>query len=180
MVICCQELVVRLGLVAVIGGWAAPAGLRALVESACFAMELADAAPAGVDADSPTFSIPLMMDTGGQPLGGEDRYTLTFRAGQLPPVETSWSLTMYSLPGERLVANPIDRHWIDSPMLPKLRRDADGGMTLYIQKSAPGGSKDANWLPAPAGPFMMILRLDRPEPSVLDAAWEAPDVVRVD
>jgi hypothetical protein len=120
------------------------------------------------------------MDTGGRPLGGEDRYTVTFRAGQLPPVETSWSLTMYSLPGERLVANPIDRHWIDSPMLPKLRRNADGGLTLSIQMNAPGGDKDANWLPAPAGPFMMILRLDRPEPSVLDAAWEAPGVVRED
>jgi hypothetical protein len=179
MVNCCQSYVARFALVVVIGGWAAPAGLRALVENVCLAMEQASAAPSDGD-DSPAFSIPLLMDTGGRPLGGEHRYTLTFPSGQLPPVEASWSLTMYSLPDRRLVANPIDRHRIDSPMLPKLRRDADGGLTLYIQKSAPGGSKDANWLPASAGPFMLILRLDRPEPSVLDAAWESPGVVRVD
>ena len=169
---CGQRFFVQLSLVVLAGGWAAPAGVRALVENASFAMEQPVAAEA--------FSIPLLMDSGGRPLGGEQRYTLTFGPGQLPPAEASWSLTLYSLPERRLVANSIGRHRIDSPMLPSLQRGADGRLTLYIQKAAPGGSKDANWLPTPAGPFMMILRLDRPDERVLDAQWEAPGVERVE
>ena len=91
-----------------------------------------------------------------------------------------WSLTMYSLPEQLLVANSIDRYLINSPMLPNLERDADGGLTLYVQNAAPGGEQNANWLPAPNGPFMMILRLYRPEQEVLDAKWETPGVVRVE
>lgn len=126
------------------------------------------------------FYIPMMMDAGGRPLSGDHRYTLTFGPGRLPPVKAFWSLTMYSLPEQLLVANSIDRYLINSPMLPNLQRDADGGLTLYIQHDAPGGDEDANWLPAPASPFMMVLRLYRPEEQVLDAKWQAPGVVRVE
>jgi hypothetical protein len=126
------------------------------------------------------FYVPMLMDTGGQPLSGEHRYTLTFAPGRLPPVKAFWSLTMYSLPEQLLVANSIDRYLINSPMLPDLQRDADGGLTLYIQKEPPDREQEANWLPAPAGPFMMVLRLYRPEQSVLDAKWVAPGVVRVE
>ena len=163
----CERLWVKAAFVMLIGGWAASVG----------------AVAAGADAD-PTagaFSIPFAVDTGGHVLdGGDGRYTLTFGPRRLPPVKAFWSLTMYSLPDQLLVANPIGRYLINSPMLPDLKRDADGGLTLYIQKDAPGGAKDSNWLPAPDGPFLMILRLYWPEQSVLNNAWEAPGVVRVE
>ncbi len=112
--------------------------------------------------------------------GSGGRYTLTFGPRKLPPVKGSWSLTMYSLPDQLLVENPIDRYHINSSMLPDLQRDADGGLTLLIQRDAPGGDEDSNWLPAPDGPFLMILRLYRPEQAVLDNAWESPGVVRAE
>ena len=65
---------------------------------------------------------------------------------------------MYELPASLLVANPINRYLINSPMLPQLKRDADGGLTLFIQNESPGKDKEDNWLPAPKGPFIMFLR----------------------
>jgi hypothetical protein len=127
------------------------------------------------------FYIPFTVDLGGHLLdGSQARYTLTFAAGKFPPVKAFWSLTMYSLPDQLLVANSIDRYLINSPMLPNLRLGADGSLTIYIQKDAPGDDKDANWLPAPDGPFLMILRLYWPEQAVLDNAWEAPPAERVE
>ncbi len=73
------------------------------------------------------------VDSQGKPLSGTDRYTLHFAAGQYPPVHAFWSLTMYDLPQSLLVANPINRYLINSPMLPQMKKDADGGLTIYIQ-----------------------------------------------
>ena len=92
----------------------------------------------------------------GQKLDGANRYTLRFAPGQLPPVNAFWSLTMYELPQSLLVANPINRYLINSPMLPQFKRDADGGVTLLIQNESPGKDKEANWLPAPKGPFVDV------------------------
>src|SRR6266403_844506 len=89
------------------------------------------------------------VDEAKQKLEGANRYTLRFAPGQLPPVHAFWSLTMYELPQSLLVANPINRYLINSPMLPQLNRDADGGLTLLIQNESPGKDKEANWLPAP-------------------------------
>ena len=77
------------------------------------------------------------IDEAKQPLNGVHRYTLRFAPGQLPPVNAFWSLTMYELPTSLLVANPINRYLINSPMLPQLKRDADGGLTLFIQNESP-------------------------------------------
>src|SRR5207249_2596069 len=77
-------------------------------------------------------------DEAKQKLNGANRYTVRFAPGQLPPVHAFWSLTMYELPKSLLVANPINRYLINSPMLPQLKRDADGGITLYIQNESPG------------------------------------------
>src|SRR5213596_1113329 len=98
------------------------------------------------------------VDATKQKLDGTNRYTLRFAPGQLPPVHAFWSLTMYELPKSLLVANPINRYLINSPMLPQLKRDADGGITLLIQNESPGKEK-SNWLPAPKGPFVMAMRL---------------------
>jgi hypothetical protein len=114
------------------------------------------------------------VDADGQNLSGANRYTIRFAPGQLPPVNAFWSLTMYNLPESLLVANPINRYLINSPMLPQLHRDADGGLTLLIQSESPGKDQEANWLPAPKGPFAMYMRLYWPKEAALDGEWTAP------
>ena len=91
------------------------------------------------------------VDETKKKLNGANRYIVRFAPGKLPPVHAFWSLTMYEMPKSLLVANPIDRYLINSPMLPELKRDADGGVTLLIQNESPGKDKEANWLPAPKG-----------------------------
>ena len=113
-------------------------------------------------------------DSTGAPLNGANTYTYRFPPGQLPPVNAFWSLTMYKLPESLLVANPIDRYLINSPMLPSLKADADGGYTLYVQNESPGPEKESNWLPAPDGPFQLLLRLYWPKEEALDGKWQAP------
>jgi hypothetical protein len=124
-------------------------------------------------------------DSDGQPLdGSQHAYTLTFPAGQLPPVNAFWSLTMYDGKTQLLIKNPIDRYLINSPMLPDLKKNEDGSLTLYIQNKSPGPDKEGNWLPAPNGPIYLVLRLYWPKTgssSILPigmGAWKPPGVVR--
>ena len=120
----------------------------------------------------------LSTDTGGTPLSGADKYTLTFAPGQLPPVNAFWSVTMYKLPESLLVDNTINRYLINSPMLPNLVKNPDGGLTIYIQNTSPGPDKEPNWLPAPPGPFTLYMRLYSPKPEALDGQWQAPKPVK--
>ena len=119
------------------------------------------------------------IDAGKQKLDGTNRYTLRFAPGQLPPVNAFWSLTMYELPASLLYANPLNRYLINSPMLPNLKKDADGGITLYVQNASPGTDREANWLPSPTSPFFAVLRLYWPKPPALDGKWKAPPMQRV-
>lgn len=121
----------------------------------------------------------LTTDSDGAALTGADRYTLTFPAGQLPPVNAFWSVTMYKLPESLLVDNPINRYVINSPMLPDLVKNPDGSLTIFIQSNPPASDKQPNWLPAPPGPFQLFMRLYWPEPEALDGGWQPPKVVRV-
>lgn len=116
------------------------------------------------------------VDAVGQPLDGS-RDTLHFKADEIPPVNAFWSVTMYDLPASLLVENPIHRYLINSPMLPDLKRDAAGGVTLYIQHESPGPDKEANRLPAPAGPFWCAMRLYWPKEAALDGSWKQPKMV---
>jgi hypothetical protein len=116
----------------------------------------------------------LKPSPAGQPLTGANRYTLHFAPGQLPPVNAFWSITMYGLPESLLVANPINRYLLNSPMLPQFVKDPDGGFTFYVQKESPGKDKEANWLPAPEGPFAVYMRLYWPKQEALDGKWTAP------
>lgn len=118
------------------------------------------------------------IDADRQTLNGANRYTLRFAPGQLPPVKAFWSLTLYEMPSSLLSANPINRYLINSPMLPQLMRDPDGGLTLLIQHDSPGKQREANWLPAPKGPFAMALRLYWPKAEALEGAWTAPPLAR--
>ncbi|MBE0637231.1 MAG: DUF1254 domain-containing protein [Bacteroidales bacterium] len=113
-------------------------------------------------------------DASGQKLNGANRYTLHFPKGKLPPANAFWSLTMYELPGSLLTENPIDRYLINSPMLPDMKMDADGGLTLYIQHESPGKDLESNWLPAPKGPFSSYLRIYWPKETALDGSWKNP------
>jgi hypothetical protein len=120
------------------------------------------------------------VDESKQKLSGANRYTLRFAPGQLPPVNAFWSLTMYEEPQSLLVANPINRYLINSPMLPQLKRDADGGLTLIIQNESPGKDKEANWLPAPKGPFSMIMRLYWPKEAATEGKWKQPPLKKAE
>jgi hypothetical protein len=96
------------------------------------------------------------VDSDGQALNGAHQYVVRLLPDRLPPVNAFWSLTMYELPSSSLLtANPINRYLINSPMRPDMKRDADGGVTIYIQNESPGGDKEANWLPAPKGAFAL-------------------------
>jgi hypothetical protein len=118
------------------------------------------------------------IDATGEKLNGANKYTVHFASGQLPPVNSFWSLTMYELPQSLLVANPINRYLLNSPMLPQFVKDADGGLTLYIQNESPGKDKEPNWLPAPKGPVILFMRLYWPKPEALEGKWTAPPLTK--
>ena len=111
--------------------------------------------------------------------GSKHNYTLTFAKGELPPVNAFWSVTMYDGKSQFLIKNPINRYLINSPMLPNLKRDSDGGLTIYVQHDMPAKDKESNWLPAPNGPFVIALRLYWPKPEALDGRWKVPPLQRV-
>jgi hypothetical protein len=120
------------------------------------------------------------VDADGEKLDAtQQRYTLRFAPGQLPPVSAFWSVTMYELPASLLVANPLNRYLLNSPMLPQFTKDADGGLTLLIQNASPGADKEANWLPAPKGPFFMAMRLYWPKDEAVTGKWAAPSLIKV-
>ena len=151
-------------------------------------MKRAVAAQAGIYGnDAVEAMYPLTrQDSSGQTLdGSKHNYALTFPAGQLPPVNAFWSLTMYDGKTQLLIENPLNRYLINSPMIPELQKNADGSLTLHIQNKSPGAGREANWLPAPAGPIYMVMRLYWPktaQPSILpagDGTWQPPGVQRV-
>jgi hypothetical protein len=116
------------------------------------------------------------VDHEGELLTGRHAYVMHFDYDELPQVEAFWSLTMYS---ERrfFASNPIDRFAIGDR--DPLVYDEDGSLDLYIQNDHPGSDRGANWLPAPAGSFSLILRLYRPDRSVLGERWVPPRVTRI-
>jgi hypothetical protein len=75
---------------------------------------------------------------------------------------------MYKLPASLLYANPLNRYLVNSPMLPRFKRDADGGLTLLVRNASPGKDEEGNWLPAPKGPFFMAMRLYWPKAEALE------------
>ncbi|MFH0341903.1 MAG: DUF1254 domain-containing protein [Chromatiales bacterium] len=123
-------------------------------------------------------------DAKGETLDGSKHdYTITFPAGQLPPVNAFWSVTMYDGKTQFLIKNPINRYLINSPMLRAMKKNADGSVTLYIQNDSPGKRKEANWLPAPNDTIYLVMRLYWPKekpPSILppgEGTWQPPAIV---
>lgn len=120
------------------------------------------------------------VDSDGKPLNGANRYTLTFAKGQEPPVNGFWSITMYEIDqGWWFVPNALNKFTV-SPRN-NLTTNADGSTTLLFQHESPGADKEANWLPAPTGDFILMLRMYWPKdtpPSILDGSWAPPAVVK--
>ncbi|MBV4483631.1 DUF1254 domain-containing protein [Pseudomonas khavaziana] len=116
-----------------------------------------------------------LLDSEGKPANGaRHSYTLHFAKDQLPPADAFWSLTMYDGKTKLLVPNHKKRYLINSRMLPALKRDADGGLTLALQHHEPPKAEQSNWLPAPPGPFYAILRIYLPKPEVGNGQWKLP------
>lgn len=129
----------------------------------------------GAEAVYPTYK----TDSEGMPLNAAtNRYTLTFTPGNFPPVKAFWSLTMYDGKTQLLVDNPLDRYLLNSPMMPQFKLDEDGSLTLHIQGDSPGSANESNWLPAPDGPFYLVLRLYGPEEKVLAGEWREPPLTK--
>ena len=115
-------------------------------------------------------------DGTGQRLDGANQYILRFPPGQLPQVNAFWSITMYD-PTYNLVANPINRYAIGDRTA-GLKKDADGGLTLYIQGVSPGLDKASNWLPSPtSGQYLMVLRTYMPGAEIVNKKWAPPGVI---
>ena len=134
-------------------------------------------AQAGLGANLPEDAIyPLnLADESSQPLDGSKTYTLHFDKASLPPVHAFWSITMYDMDGFQ-VANELNRFAVSSWM--PFKYNADGSLDLYFQHKNPGKAKEANWLPSPAGPFNLTMRLYGPKTDALTGKWNPPLVTK--
>jgi len=119
----------------------------------------------------------VFKDTDGNTLdGSRGNYTLTFPKGKTPPVGAFWSTTLYDAKKRLMVANKLNRYKLGSA--DKLKTNADGSTTVYIQADSPGKDKESNWLPAPKEPFYMLFRMYLPKIEVLNGQYELPGVVK--
>jgi hypothetical protein len=131
----------------------------------------------GLGANLPEDAIyPLnLVDSDGQPLDGANDYSIHFDKEQIPPVQAFWSITLYDNDGFQ-VANPLNRFAVSSWM--PFKFNADGSLDLYFQNESPGADKEANWLPAPKGPYNLTMRLYAPKSDALTGKWNPPPVVK--
>ena len=116
------------------------------------------------------------LDADGEALDtAKHNYVLHFEADQIPPVKAFWSLTMYKLPEQLFIHNPLKRYLIGS-VTEGLQYGEDGSLTIYLQHESPGPEKESNWLPAPDGPFSLQARLYWPRPEALNPLYAPPPV----
>jgi hypothetical protein len=134
-------------------------------------------AQVGLGANLPEDAIyPMnLADSTGKPLDGTHAYTLHFEKNDLPPVDAFWSITLYDMEGFQ-VSNALGRFALSSWM--PFKYNTDGSLTLHFQAQSPGPGREANWLPAPKGPFNLTMRLYGPRLEALTGKWNPPPVVR--
>jgi len=129
----------------------------------------------GEEAIYPTY----LVDEQGTPLdGSQNKYTVTFKKGEFPPVTAFWSLTMYDGKTQLLIDNPLKRYLLNSPMMEQFVLGEDGSLTIYVQKESPGKELESNWLPAPDGSFYVVMRLYGPKTEALEGKWVSPALVK--
>ncbi len=119
-------------------------------------------------------------DVTGKPYDGSKKYVMHFDKGQTPPAEGFWSLTMYD-DKYFFVDNPLNRYTLSSRF--NFKYNTDGSLDLYLQNENPGKDKESNWLAAPQGRFVLMLRLYWPEeqtPSIINGTWRIPPVKQTD
>ena len=129
----------------------------------------------GVEAIYPTY---LLDESGDSFDAATFKYTLTFEKDELPPVEAFWSFSMYDGKTQLFIDNPLNRYLLNSSSLDEFVFGEDGSLTLYIQKDSPGEELEANWLPAPDGPFYCVMRLYGPKEEALSGEWINPPLVK--
>lgn len=117
-------------------------------------------------------------DKMGQQLMGENSYKLTFPKGQLPPVNALWSLTMYQLPDVAFSGRRYQQRVINSKS--RLKANADGSISIYLQPKSPGKNRESNWLPSKAGNYHVSLHLYWPKVDVLEGRWSPPVIERIE
>jgi hypothetical protein len=132
----------------------------------------------GLGANRPEDAIYPTSETAanGKPYEGANRYVIRFAKGQMPPVSGFWSLTMYDA-DYFFVANPLNRYTLSSRN--KFQTNKDGSVDLFIQNASPDKGKEANWLPAPAGPFKLMFRFYWPKKAIIDGTWKMPAVMAI-
>jgi hypothetical protein len=113
------------------------------------------------------------VDSTGQRLSGQHDYIMHFAAGQIPPNDAFWSLTMGDA-RNRFVHNPINRYSVSDRS--GLAPNGDGSVDIYIRNAAPAGH-ESNWLPGPTGKFILWLRVYLPGATILDGKYQVPPVV---
>ena len=135
-------------------------------------------AQVGLGANVPEDAIyPINLgDETGKPLDGANSYTLHFDKNDMPPANAFWSVTLYDPEGFQ-VANTINRFAVSSWM--PFKYNGDGSLDLYFQNESPGADKEANWLPAPKGPFNLTMRIYAPKSEALTGKWNPPPVTRL-
>jgi hypothetical protein len=116
-----------------------------------------------------------LADESGKPLDGTNKYTITFEKGAAPPVNAFWSITLYDQEGFQ-VGNVLNRFAVSSWM--PFKYNSDGSLDLYFQNESPGKDMEANWLPAPKGPFNLTMRLYAPRSEALTGKWNPPPVTK--
>ena len=117
-----------------------------------------------------------LADDTGKLLDGTSNYTIHFDKGEAPPTQAFWSITLYDNDGFQ-VANPLNRFAVSSWM--PFKYNPDGSLDIYFQNESPGMDKEANWLPAPKGPYSLTMRIYAPKADALTGKWNPPPVMKV-
>lgn len=165
------------GAMALSGGWSPDPTTVELGEYGTDYLIRAVVAQVGFGANKQEFAVyqNTATDSRSRDLDGEYAYSMTFAAGETPPVGAFWSITAYDEAGY-LTANDIDRFALGSNS--DLVLAEDGSLTLVFAHELPEGVSSANWLPVPDAPFELTLRMYEPDDAILEGDWTAPDVVR--
>jgi hypothetical protein len=158
-----------------VNGWTTVFGCGKPGNGFLFRAACAQVFPGPVNVPEEAMYWTTSADGAGHTLSGKRNYTMHFAAGQLPPNNAFWSLTMGD-DRNRFVPNPINRYIVSdrSGLVP----NADGSVDIYIQKAAPA-DRESNWLPAPSGNFILWLRVYQPGPAILNGQYQVPPVVEV-